>query len=468
MKLLSGKRIDATQGNLFKSIILYAIPLILSTLIQQCFNSVDLIVLGQMTTDSNATASVGATSAITSLLINSFVGIASGAKIILARQFGAKDSKAIQKTVNTVILTALGLGIVIAAFGIPFAPTLLELTECPETCAEGARIYLWIYIAAAPAILLYNFGSAVLTSSGDSQRPMLYIIIGGLTNVVLNIILCLILPQKVAAVAIATAASQIVSAVLVIHRLCTMKGDGKLRIRKMRFHLREFKQIMLQGIPLALSTALYPLANLQIQSAINLHGEAAMAGNAAATQIEGLSGATINGPLASTTTVFMGQNIGAHNPDRTKKSFWYCLAISTSVCGLIGVLVYLTNSFWLSFFLPGDSKAIEFGSVRMFYVALFYAIAAANGVLSHAIQAFGHASYSAIASICCVFGVRMIWMWFVYPNFATTLDLSSFHVLMACFLVSWSILLLFNIGGFIYFRHKFYRQIVVDGHRISI
>ncbi len=468
MKLLSGKRIDATQGNLFKSIILYAIPLILSTLIQHCFNSVDLIVLGQLTPDSSATASVGATSAITSLLINSFVGIASGAKIILARQFGAKNSKAIQKTVNTVILTALGLGLLIAAGGIPLAPKLLEITECPASCEEGAQIYLWIYIAAAPAILLYNFGSAILTSSGDSQRPMLYIIIGGFTNVILNIILCLILPQKVAAVAIATAASQIVSAILVVHRLCTMDGDGKLILSKLSFHLREFKQIMLQGIPLALSTALYPLANLQIQSAINLHGEAAMAGNAAATQIEGISGASINGPFSSTTTVFMGQNIGAHKPDRIKKSFWYCLAISVSVCGLIGVCVYLTNDFWLSFFLPGDQEAIEYGGIRMLYVALFYAIAAANGVLSHAIQAFGHASYSALASICCVFGVRMIWMWFIYPNFAEPLGHQSFHMLMACFLVSWSILLLFNIGGFIYFRHKFYRQVVVDGHRISI
>lgn len=465
MKLLSAKRIDATQGNLVRSIILYALPLFLSSLIQHCFNSVDIIVLGNMA-DSGAVASVGATSAITSLLVNTFVGIASGAKIILSRQFGAKDSKAIQKTSSTVILTALGLGILIAALGIPFASKLLEVTQCPASCFRGAELYLCIYVAAAPAILLYNFGASILTSSGDSQRPMYYIIIGGLVNVILNIILCWILPQKVVAVAIATIASQIISAFLVMHRLFTMEGEGRLYFSKIRFYWREFKQIMMQGVPLALSSALYPLANLQIQSAINLHGEAALAGNSAATQVEGLFGASINTSFASTTTVFMGQNIGAKKNDRIKKSFWYCLGLSVGLCGVVGATAYLAGPFLLSFYLPNDLLAIEYGMIRMFYVLLFYAIAAANGVLSHGIQSFGHASYSAIASICCVFGFRMIWMWFVYPHFAGTAY--SFDMLMLCFLISWTILMLFNIAGFFYFRRKFYKQILFDSHRVSI
>jgi len=467
MKLFSGKRIDATQGNLFRLIIRYAIPLVLSTLIQHCFNAVDLIVLGNMA-DSTAVASVGATTAIVSLLVNTFVGISSGAKIILARQFGARDTRAITKTVNTVILTALGIGILITAFGIPFSPQLLHVTDCPDDCLTGAGLYLSIYLAAAPAILLYNFGAAILTSSGDSQRPMIYIIVSGLVNVILNIVLCLILPQKlsVIAVAIATATSQVVAAALVLHRLCTMEGEARLVIQKIRFHWRAFKQIMAQGIPLALSTALYPLANLQIQSAINAHGVAAVAGNSAATTLEGLACGSINAPMSSTTTVFMGQNIGANKPDRVKQSFWKCLAISVTACTVLGTVMYLTAEFWLSFFLPGDAEAISFGKTRMFFVILFYGIAAANGVLSHGIQSFGHASYSAIASVCCVFGFRMIWMWFIYPYFENTPY--SFDMLMCCFLVSWTILLFFNIFGFLYFRRKFYKQIVLDGHRLSV
>ena len=467
MKLFSKKRIDATQGNLFPLIIRYAIPLVLSTLIQHCFNAVDLIVLGNLA-DSTAVASVGATTVIVSLLVNTFVGVASGAKIILARQFGARDSQAITRTVNTVILTALGIGILIIAFALPFSAEFLLMTDCPEDCLHGAKLYLDIYLLAAPAILLYNFGAAILTSSGDSQRPMVYIILSGLVNVILNIVLCLILPKhlSVIAVAVATAMSQVVSAGLVLHRLCTMDGEARLIIKKIRFHWRSFRQVMAQGIPLALSTALYPLANLQIQSAINAHGVAAVAGNSAGATIEGLVGGSINSPMASTTTVFMGQNIGANKPDRVKQSFWKCLAISVTASTVIGVTVYLTAEFWLSFFLPGDTVAISFGKTRMFYVTLFYFIAAANGVLSHAIQSFGHASYSAIASICCVFGFRMIWMWFIYPHFENTPY--SFDMLMFCFLVSWTILLLFNIFGFFYFRRKFYKQIVLDGYRLSI
>lgn len=465
MKLFSGKKIDATKGPLFKAIILYAIPLLLSTLIQSCFNAVDLIVLGNMTENSSAVASVGATTAIVHLLVNTFVGIASGAKIILSRQFGARDSRGIRKTVDTLILTAVGLGAIIALLGVPFAPELLHITKCPEDCFAGAKIYLCIYVAAAPAILLYNFGSAVLTSSGDSQRPMLYIIISGLVNVILNVILCLILPQKVVAVAIATATSQIVAAFLVIHRLCVMEGDGRLNLKKIRFHLGAFRGILAQGIPLALSTALYPLANLQIQSAINVQGVAAVAGNSAGSTIEGFTCAPINSSIASTTTVFMGQNIGAHKPSRIKETFWKCLLLSVTLNAIIGMTVYFTGEFWLSMFVPGDQDAIHFGKIRLFYVAFFYFIASANGVLSHAIQSFGHATYSALASICCVFGFRMIWMWTIYPHYADKSN--AFDMLMACFLVSWSILLLFNIAGFIYFRYKFNKQILLDGHRVN-
>ena len=450
MSLLKSSKIDATQGNLLHGIILYAIPLILSTLIQTCFNAVDLIVLGNLA-NAEAVASVGATTSITSLVVSSFVGIASGAKIILARQFGARDSDRIQKTADTVVLTALGLGMLIALLGVPFAPQLLHLTNCPPECFDGAVIYIRIYIAAAPAILLYNFGSAIITSSGDSRRPMLYILVSGLVNVILNIILCLILEQKVAAVAIATVASQLVAAALVLYRLCHIKGDGHINLFKMRFHPHSFKRIMQQGIPLALSTALYPLANLQIQSAVNSFGYSATAGNAAGAQIEGFVGC-INSSMSATVTVFMGQNIGAHKRDRVMRSFWTCLILGVTAATVIGAGIYLSGRVWLSLFLPEDPVAIEYGMIRMFYVILFYAIACVNGVLSHAIQTYGYSTYSAFASICCIFGFRMIWMWFVYPQFRT------FHMLTACFLVSWTLLMLFNIVGVIVFRRRFERH----------
>ena len=171
MKLLKPQRVDATTGNLLQSIITYTIPLILGTLVQTCFNAIDLAVLGNMA-DSNAVASVGATSMIIALLVNSFIGIAGGAKIILAHYFGAKNTEKLQKTASTSLIISLVLGVLIAVMGIIFAPFFLNLTNCPAECYEGALVYIRIYVAAAPVILIYNFGAAIITASGDSQRPL--------------------------------------------------------------------------------------------------------------------------------------------------------------------------------------------------------------------------------------------------------------------------------------------------------
>lgn len=446
MSLFHSQKTDATTGNLWKSIVLYAIPLIIGTLVQNCFNAVDLVVLGNMA-DSNAVASVGATSSIIGLVVNSFIGIVGGSKIILAHQFGAKNSTQIKKTVDTAMLAAVGIGVLIALLGVPLAPGMLHLTNCPVDCFAGAVIYIRIYIAAAPAILLYNFGSAVLTSSGDSQRPLYYIIISGLVNVVLNIVLCLLLPQKVIAVAVATAASQAVGALLVIRRLCRMEGDGRLMLRSLQFDMHSFVQIMKQGVPLALNSALYPLANLQIQSAINTFGVSAIAANSACASLEGVPGA-FSASFSSTATVFIGQNLGAGDKKRAKRSFHYCLLI-TCVMGLIlGVGMFLTGEFWLSLFIPGDVEGIQYGMSRMFYVVLFYAVACANGVLAAAIQTHGYAAYTSLCSIFGVCGFRFIWMTFVYPLFQT------FDVLMACFLVSWLLVLASHIIGYFIFCRR--------------
>lgn len=448
MNILKAQKIDATTGNLWKAIILYAVPLVLGTLVQNCFNAIDLVVLGNMA-DSSAVASVGATTTIVSLIVNTFIGIAGGCKIILSRYYGAKDSVQIKKTVDTSVLTAVGIGVIVAVFGVPLAPELLHVTNCPAECFEGAVSYIRIYVAAAPAILLYNFGSAVLTSFGDSQRPLYYIIISGLVNVVLNVVLCLLLPQKVVAVAVATMASQVVGAFLVMRRLGSMEGDGRITLHNIAFDWKSFKRIMTQGLPLAINTALYPLANLQIQSAINTFGVSAIAGNSAASTIESMVSA-FSGALGSTATVFMGQNIGADKKPRVKQSFRYCLVASCMIGLILGWSIYFTGEIWLSIFLPNDPEGIRYGIIRLGYILRCYPIACANGVLSAAIQSYGHASYTSIASIFCVCGFRAIWMIFVYPQVQT------FDVLMLCFIVSWTLLMICHIiGYFMYCRRDF-------------
>lgn len=447
MNIFKAQKIDATAGSLWKAIILYTIPLVIGTLVQNCFNAIDLVVLGNMA-DSNAVASVGATTTIIGLVVNSFIGIVGGSKIILAHQFGARNSMQIKKMVDTSMFTAVGIGLLVAVAGVPLAPEILKLTNCPVDCIEDAAVYIRIYVASAPAILLYNFGSAVLTAAGDSQRPLRYIMVSGLVNCVLNVVLCLIFTQKVIAVAIATAMSQLVGALLVIRRLCVMEGDGRIILRNMCFDINSFKRIMQQGLPLALNNALYPLANLQIQSAINSFGVAAIAGCSACTNLEGIPSAFASS-FGAAVTVFIGQNLGAGKKERAKQSFYYCLTMSCMIGLILGIGIFLTGRFWLSFFLPGDNEGIEYGMIRMFFVILFYAVACANSVLSGTIQSHGYAVYTSICSILCVCVFRFIWMWFIYPIF------ESFVLLMACFLVSWLLVLGCNIVGYwIFCRRK--------------
>lgn len=448
--MLKNRKVDATKGALIPLIIAYAVPLILSTLIQTLFNAVDTVVLGNMA-DSTAVASVGATSSIVHLLISTFVGIASGLKIIMARYFGARNRSAIKRSADTALLTAFGLGILIALVGILSAPWFLRMTGCPADCYEGALLYIRIYVGAAPAIMVYNFGSSIITSAGDTQRPLYYIIAGGFLNVILNIILCLILPQKVIAVAVATAAAQVLSAFLVLYRLSHMDGDGRVDLRCMRFHWASFGEMMRYGLPLALSTALYPISNLQIQTAINSYGVSAVAGSSAAATLEGIPSA-FNGAFASTATVFMGQNIGARQLGRVRQSARYCLTLGVVVTEIVGALLFLSGRFWLGLVLPSDPLAVDYAMIRMFFLMAFYGIAAANGVLGHAIQSYGYPLYSTLSSIAFVFGFRIIWMTWVYPAFP------SFHLLMVCFTVSWSLLMLCNIVSYFIFRRTFEKR----------
>ncbi len=450
MLLLKRKSIDATQGALVPLILAYALPLILSTLIQSLFNAVDLAVLGQMASTS-AVASVGATSSTTALIVSSFVGLSSGSKIIMARQIGMKDEKALQKTIHTSLLSAVGIGLIVAVAGFFLSPLFMRITSCPAECFDGAVTYLRIYFAAAPAILLYNYGSAVLNASGDTQRPLYYIIYGGVLNAVLNVVLCLLLAQKVAAVAISTAASQVLGAVLVMRRLRKMDGPCRVRhLHHMRFHVKPFLRILQCGLPMCFQQALYPLANLQIQSAVNSFGVAATAGYSAGSTIEAIPSA-FNGAFASTTTVFMSQNIGAKKNQRVRQSLWRCLIINFAITTAAGVLTYLLRNVFFGILLGDDLLAVEFGGIRSRYLLLSYGIAAISGVCGHAIQAYGNTAYSAVMSLFGVFVFRTIWMNTVFRAFPT------FDVLMLCFPVSWSITMVANIFGCIYYTRRFNR-----------
>ena len=446
--ILGAKKIDATKGKLIPLIVTFVIPLVLTTLIQQLFNAVDIAVLGTMA-DTTAVASVGATTTIIHLIIDAFVGISSGSKIVLSRLFGKNDEKELKRTIDTSLIVAIGFGVIVAIGGYLLAPAFLELTKCPVECINGAILYIRIYVLAAPAILLYNYGAAVLTSSGDSKRPLYYAIISGGLNVVLNVILCLVLTQKVAAVAIATASAQVLAATLMILRLRRLDGSLRVRMTKLRFHFHAFSQLMGFGVPLALQTLVYPLANLQIAAAINSYGVICVAGNSAANTMHQLTSSFRNA-FGTAAATFMGQNLGAEKSDRVRRSLFHCTWMCLALCLPLSFLEWLLGPLWLQLFLGQDTAAIGFAMIRVAVLNSFTFFLLMNTVLGHAIQAFGYPIFSTVNALTWVLGFRIFWMKVIYPVY------TSYASLIFCFGISWVLTFICNVVIFtvIYVRYK--------------
>ena len=413
------------------------------------FNMADQVVLGQMA-GTNAFASVGACAVICGLIVNLFCGLSGGVNIVLARYAGAKSDELISRTVNTAMAASLGLGVFAAALSIPLAAPFLRLTNCPAECFDGACVYLRIYCSSMPAMLVYNFGATVIRVSGDSRRPLYYLILAGLMNVGLNVLLCLLLEQKVAAVAIATLASQVVGAFLVVRHLLKLDDSFRLNIKKKEivFDIVLFGKMMKYGLPFALNGCMFSISNLQIQSAINSYGPAAIAGNAAASSVEGFL-SSFQAGFNNACLTFCGQNIGAKNIKRVRMSIFCSLGLSIAITLVASTVVYIFRVALLGVFTPGDAAAVNYGCIRESYLVRFFFIAALNGIFASAIQAFGHSAIIMADSVVTVLIFRIIWMAYIYPSH------TSFDNLMLCFLVSWLFTLLTRIAilPIVYIRH---------------
>ncbi len=450
--------LDITNSPIRSSIVRYALPIIFASLIQVLFNAADLAVLGwfDKTPDSSAIGAVGATGAIIALLVNSAIGLSNGTNILLARSIGAGDIPRSRRIVNTSVSLALVGGIIMGCIGIATSGWFLTVTECPANCYDGALSYLYLYFAATHAVFLYSFGSAIIRVSGDSKRPLYYMIFAGALNVVMNFILCLVLENKVAAVGIATLSSQALGAVLVIAHLLRIDGPCKLKVKEISFSFDEFKRIMATGLPSAFNNALYSISNLQIQSAINAFGSSAVAGNSASVQIEGLASSCTNA-FGTAALTFVGQNIGAGKPERVKHSIRFSIILSVSITVSISVIALIFRTSLLRLFLPTDELAVRFAEVRMFSLFTLFWMAAINGILSSSIQAFGYPTFPMLNSIVTVLIFRVIWMNLIYTSLPTRPDpVSNIFNLYSCYMVSWTLSLIACTVMFfiIYTRYK--------------
>lgn len=458
--MLRAKNVDITGGPILKSIVIYAIPIIIGTLVQQLFNAADLMVLSNMANEAEkdiVVASVGATSHIVNLLVNSFVGLGAGVSVLVARMLGQGDEKRAKRVANTAIITALVIGALMAVVCILSADAFLTVTNCPENCISGATLYLDIYAIGIPFILFYNFGAAIIRTTGDTQRPLYYLIVSGLLNVILNVVFCLILEQKVAAVAIATTASQILSAICVCVHLFKLAGPCKLEIKKLTFSFGELGNIVKLGFPAAVNSALFSLSNLQIVSEVNLYGEALMAGSAAAQSLEHITVA-VSGGFNAATLPFVGQNVGAGKPERVKRSILCCIMLAGASNFLIASTIYIFRDIFLLPFLPQGGLAAEYASVKLLWVLMPYCIASMFSTFTSSMQAFGYSFVPMIDSLVCVLGIRFIWMMFVYPVMIEGMErsLETAAMLYMCYPISWFVCLIAHSIAFsiIYSRYK--------------
>lgn len=446
--------------HIVRSIILYALPLVFINLVQSLFNSVDMMMLDAFddTVGSTAVAAIGATSSIIHLVVNTFFGLSTGTKVVLAHQLGAQHKIQVRRTVSTSVITAAALGILISVFGILFSGKFLLITKCPSDCFNGALTYLRIYMLGVPFIMLYNFSSAILTASGDTTRPLYYMLISGLTNVILNFILLQALPQKVMAVAIATAVSQAVGAVLALARLIRSKDVCSLKLRALRFDFASFKKIMKNGLPIAFCNGLLPFSNLQIQTQLNELGSAVVAGSAAAGNIESVVSSFGSSAMSGTVGVFVGYNIGARRFDRVKKSIFACLIIGFSITALVSTVFMIFSEPIASLYVTGD-QAIKAAQVRMSCNTVFYFIACLFGTLSHVIQSFGYSYISTINYIVSVFAFRFFWMFVVYPpHKVLEAPLESLFWIVLCWPVSWTLTLIVNITVVLLIYYKRFKK----------
>lgn len=411
-------------------------------------NATDTAVIAQF--DNKAVASVGSTGTIIALLVSSLCGIAEGAKIILARTIGTRDYERCKTVVSTAMITAAILGSVIAVLGSILARPMLLALNCPDDCIDGASTYLSIYFLASPIILLYNFGAGIIAISGNSVKPMMYMIISGATNVVFNVIFCFIFPNKIVAVALATVLGATVSCILVMRDLIQLE-NYRLDFKNLKFSISECKLIFKIGIPVAFNGALFSISNMQISSALFKFGSSAIAGNTAAVYIESIT-SCVNTAVASATNAFCGQNLGAKNTDRVKKTIRICLILGVLINVPLSFLLYAFNEPILSIFVPGDAAAIAFAQYRLRHILLLYGMCIVTSVLGSTIQSFGYTTISSLNSIICVLVFRAVWMTFVYPSFE-----GSETMLFVCYSISWTLSFIATLVAFIIIFKRYLR-----------
>lgn len=424
------RNVDMLNGNLYTNVLLFALPLIASGIIQLLFNAIDMIVVGQFS-GSNSMAAVSSTGSLVSLVTNLFIGLSVGSSVCIAKRIGSGNYESISEAVQTSITIALIFGGILMFFGILFSKVLLEMMKSPADVIDLSTLYLRVYFTGMPATMVYNFASAVLRAKGDTKRPLIILSVAGLLNALLNLFFVVTLKMDVAGVALASSISTYVSAIMVVIVLVTDPGFTRLDIKDLHVDINSLKEIATVGIPAGIQSTLFSLSNVVIQSSINEFGGIVMAANGAASSIGNFIYTAMNS-FQQTCLTFTSQNLGAKKIDRIKSVLLVC-SICVTVIGLVlGIGAYTFGETLLGFYTK-DKEVIASGMIRLLYVSVPYFMYGLMDVIVGALRGIGSSIGPMIVSLMGICVFRLVWVATYFKTHHTI------EVLYASYPISWVI-----------------------------
>ena len=437
--------IDMCNGSILDKLVSFSIPLMLSGILQLLFNAVDIIVVGQFT-GNEALAAVGSTTALINVFVNLFIGISLGASVLAARFYATGQEKEMSETVHTSITLALISGIAMGIIGVIAAKGALELMDTPDNVLNLSTLYMRIYFMGMTFFMLYNYGAAILRAVGDTKRPLLFLIISGATNVLLNLLLVIQFHLGVAGVAIATVISQCISCILVLRCLYLSDGSYQLRFNKLGMKTRYVKQIFQIGIPAGIQSTIINFSNVLLQSSVNSFGSVAMAGYTAANNILGFLYVSVNS-ITQACMSFTSQNYGVRKFKRMDKVLLECLGLTVMVALVLGGGSYLFGAELMHIYTK-STKVIECGIDIMLYTTVTYFLCGIMDLLPGALRGMGHSTVPMILSVIGTVGTRIVWIYVIFPCHR------SLDFLFISYPVSWLLTIVMQVICFYFVRKK--------------
>lgn len=445
--------IDMVNGTIMPKLITFAIPLMLSGILQLLFNAVDIIVVGRFS-GSQSLAAVGSTSSLINMLTNLFIGISLGANVLAARFYAAGKHKEMSETVHTSILTALISGVLMIFVGIFFSRPALELMDTPSDVIELATLYMRIYFVGMPFFMLYNYGAAILRAVGDTKRPLIFLVVSGVTNACLNLLLVIVFKMDVAGVAIATVISQMISCILVL--ICLYKTDAvyQFRFKKLRIKWEYLGQIFRIGIPAGIQSTLISFSNVLLQSSVNSFGSIAMAGYTAANNVLSFLYMGANS-ITQACMSFTSQNYGARKPKRMDKVLIDGLILQVVICLTLGVLAYVFGN-QVSSIYTDDPNVIKCSVEILALTTVPYFLCGFMDTFPGVLRGMGRSTVPMILCLLGTVGVRILWIYCFFPHNRTL------GYLFVSYPVSWIATIVMQLIYYIFIRKEVHKELNVS------